>query len=278
MGSNPNVNPANMELSPMQVFANGVDLGATLKGVKVGIKTMKSNIMADQFGKSVLDRRVSGHALTVETELAEVLNKDIWKRVFASQKKVGTGPYAMYFASAIGSSDLANAVQLTLHPLSKAANDKSEDLTFYVASPDENSDPAWNADNQTALKIVWNVYLDTSVQPARLMFFGDTTIGLVAASAAAAVAGGGNTGNGTVTGVTAFSGFTKTETITMTCVTTAVNGGKFYVTGSLSGALGMATVGTPFVHPVVAFTINDGATDFAVNDSFTIATTAANYA
>jgi len=58
------------------------------------------------------------------------------------------------------------------------------------------------------------------------------------------------------------------------------NGGKFEVVGSLSGPLGLATVGTPFVAfgSQISFTINDGTTDFVVGDVFTVATTAANYA
>jgi hypothetical protein len=111
-----------------------------------------------------------------------------------------------------------------------------------------------------------------------MFFHGDPAIGLIAASAAAAVAGGGNVGNGTVTGITAYNGFTKTETITLTAVgVPAANQANFSVSGSLSGALGIATLGVGFNSNPISLTINDGATDFVIGDSFTIATTAANY-
>ena len=87
-------------------------------------------------------------------------------------------------------------------------------------------------------------------------------------TAAAPVAGAGNTGNGTVTGVAAGVGSTA-ETITLT----ALNATQFSVTGSVSGLLGTATVGTPFVSGQIGFTINAGSTAFATGDQLTVATT-----
>ena len=118
---------------------------------------------------------------------------------------------------------------------------------------------------------------DDSVQPERFFTHGDPSIGLVAASAAAAVAGA-NTGNGTVSGISVNNAYTKTETITLTCIHASTNAGIFQVSGSLSGPLGNATVGVGFSSNPIALLINDGSTDFIVGDSFTIATSAANYA
>ena len=78
--------------------------------------------------------------------------------------------------------------------------------------------------------------------------------------------------------IAAYSGFTLTETITLECVgVPAADQANFSVTGSLSGPLGIAELGIAFVSPQISFTIADGATDFVVGDTFTIATTAANY-
>jgi len=76
------------------------------------------------------------------------------------------------------------------------------------------------------------------------------------------------TGNGTLTGVAA--GPTSVpETITIA----AVDATHFTVTGSSSGVLGTATVGTPFVSGQIGFTINAGGTAFVAGDAFTVATT-----
>lgn len=76
------------------------------------------------------------------------------------------------------------------------------------------------------------------------------------------------TGNGTMTGIDTYPD-SPTETWTITCTATATDGGTFSVTGSVSGAQADATVGTPYDQGIVQFTINDGTTDFALNDEFT---------
>ncbi len=78
------------------------------------------------------------------------------------------------------------------------------------------------------------------------------------------------TGTGTITGVAAGAA-SVAETITMT----AIDATHFSVTGSASGAIGTATVGTPFSSGQIGFTINAGGTPFAAGDQFTATTTAA---
>lgn len=75
------------------------------------------------------------------------------------------------------------------------------------------------------------------------------------------------TGNGTLTGHigTATS---VVETITAT----ATSATSFTVTGSVTGALGTATVGTPFTSSKCAFTITAGGTAFVAGDVFSFNT------
>lgn len=82
------VDTNNMELTPMKVkfkgpgAATAVDLGGTLDNVVISMGYKKSDIKADQFGSTVLDRRVSGIDIKVTTSLVEIQSKDIWKVVF----------------------------------------------------------------------------------------------------------------------------------------------------------------------------------------------------
>lgn len=81
------------------------------------------------------------------------------------------------------------------------------------------------------------------------------------------------TGTGTMTGPTATDGVTQSHNWTATLVTAAANGGTFDV--AVDGVVvGQAVVGTQFIYEGLSFTINDGATDFAVGDKFSWATTA----
>ncbi len=90
-----------------------------------------------------------------------------------------------------------------------------------------------------------------------------TTAGTAAAPVFAGV------GTGTMTGVAAEAD-SAAETITVT----ALDATHFSVVGSVSGPLGTATVGTPFVSGQLGFTINAGGTAFVAGDKFTVATTA----
>ena len=173
------VTPTNMELSPMKVLfgASGsqVDLGGTLSNITISAKYMKSPLHADQFGQSVLDRRVSGVEVTVTTELAEIQDKDIWEVVFPHAEKLGTGSgsgASILFSEAIGGSDLDVAKLLTLHPLSKDLSDTSTDYNFYKAVASEESQIVYGPTEQARLKIVWNILPDTSTEPARYFKFG----------------------------------------------------------------------------------------------------------
>lgn len=77
------------------------------------------------------------------------------------------------------------------------------------------------------------------------------------------------TGNGTMTDIDTYPD-SPTETWTITCTSAATDSGTFSVTGSVSGSQAAATVGTPYDNSIVAFTINDGSTDFSVSDEFSL--------
>jgi hypothetical protein len=165
-----------MELSPMQVTFNGVDLGATLSGVVISASYKKSPLMADQSGSTVRDRRVSGIEITVKTELAQVQNKDIWKVVFPHATLVPGGTAAIDFKDAIGQGDQANAFELVLHPLSKDALDLTTDYTFYKAVASAESEITYGPEEQAKLSIVWNILPDESEVPNKFFRYGDPAV------------------------------------------------------------------------------------------------------
>ena len=82
-------------------------------------------------------------------------------------------------------------------------------------------------------------------------------------------ADGGNTGNGTCTGVTGGKG-TQVGTYSLECTAASEDAGTFKVTAPDGGALPDAEVGTAYENGQINFTLNDGSTDFAAGDIFTI--------
>lgn len=85
----------------------------------------------------------------------------------------------------------------------------------------------------------------------------------------AGTADAGNTGTGTMTLVTGGDD-TQLGTYTLTCTAAAANGGTFAVAAPNGEALPDAEVGVAYANPQLNLTINDGGTDFAVGDIFTV--------
>lgn len=173
MGTFPTVNVTNMELTPMQVKFDGIDLGGTLGNVVISAKYDKAPIKADQLGITILDYRVSGIAITVTTELTEIKNPDIWKVVFPNASLIAGPPKAIQFDTNIGDSDLAHAKTLVLHPLSDSVSGNDTDHTFFKAVASAESTITYGPTDQARLKIVWNILPDTSVSPYRFYRMGD---------------------------------------------------------------------------------------------------------
>lgn len=102
-----------------------------------------------------------------------------------------------------------------------------------------------------------------------------TLIALItAANAAVATADGGNAGNGVMGAITTASA-AITGTYVLTITEAVANGGKFELVDPLGSLVGEGSVGVAFVGGGLSFTLADGATDFAVDDVFTVAVTAA---
>lgn len=86
-----------------------------------------------------------------------------------------------------------------------------------------------------------------------------------------AIPQGSLVGNGTVTGTITKGGKCESGSYTLTCITTAANGGMFAVVAPSGAVVGFAKVGTLFVSDHISgFTINDGSTDFALGDRFAV--------
>lgn len=96
-----------------------------------------------------------------------------------------------------------------------------------------------------------------------------TVLGRITKGTAAGAAVAGNTGNGTITAAPTVGAAAKPGVYRLTCIATATNGGKFMVQDPDGIALPNAAVAAEYTTHLT-FTIADGATDFALGDSFTI--------
>lgn len=279
-----NGNVREIQVSPVRVTYNGVDLGFLVEGTEVNIETQLADIVADAHAKTVLDRVNIGMVGTVKIKIAQ-LTADKIKAAFPYSTIVTSGPSkALLFGNAVGERDLDRAAALILHPVNKAEADLSGDWKCWLAVPNGSAAITYDAENQIGIEATFNVYPDLS-KPESHQFcvYGDPTLGITAAQVGAITFVG--TGDGTVGSTSTNDSTTKTETITATCIKKVVGGGKFEVIGSISGAMGVALVGSQFYsrsanpsQSEISFKISAGLVDFEEGDAFTIPTVAASYA
>lgn len=95
-------------------------------------------------------------------------------------------------------------------------------------------------------------------------------LGVVNTGTAAATAFSGNTGNGAMGAIT-VSGPAKAGTYNLIITEPATNAGNFIVLDPNGDFVGQGDVAAAFSAGGLAFTLADGATDFAAGDGFTIA-------
>jgi hypothetical protein len=94
-------------------------------------------------------------------------------------------------------------------------------------------------------------------------------LGKITKALGTVTAGAGNTGNGTVSGVS-LGTLAATGNYVLKCIAAATNGGTFQVKAPDGKVLPPATVGTGYTSDHINFTVNDGSTDFVIGDSFSI--------
>lgn len=150
-----------------------VDLGGTLDNVVISAKYTKADIKADQFGETILDRRVKGIELNVTTALTEIRNKDRWAVAFPNITRLSTGGDAVLWETKIGEKDTDLTGFLRLHPMSENNEDQSYDFLMYEAVASSESSITYGPTEQAKLQVVWTILPDDSVVPARFFKHGD---------------------------------------------------------------------------------------------------------
>lgn len=278
--------PQSILVTSAVVKHKGVNVGL-VSGVKITVKHLTTAVQTDQTGKSTVNDFHVGDEMSVEMMFDEYTALKM-KQAYPKAALISSGGAdRITWGRAIGEDFYSEAGVLEILPTSDDENYAGRRFTFYKAAAIGDSSFEYGPDKKIQIKTVFKVYPDfTQVDGEYFGYFGDIAAGsIVHASAAAAVPGVGNVGNGTVGSILVADAYTKTETWTLTCIAAQANAGLFSVVGSVTGARGVATVGSSYVSNVVVpaqseigFLIADGATDFAVGDTFTIATTAKAYA
>jgi hypothetical protein len=277
--------PQSIFVSSAALIVDGVDVGL-ISGLKISIKELTTPVNTDQLGKMVVNHFHVGDEATGECTFDEFTAINMKKAFPQATLLTSGGASRLSFGKQVGSDYLSLAKSFKIIPTSDDTSYAGRHFYFNKGVFMGEASVEYGPDKKLVFKSKMHFYPDVT-QPSGMWigYMGDNAVGaLVPAAAGAAVPGGSNVGNGTVGSLSVNSTFTKTESWTLTCIHAVANGGLFSVVGSVSGAKGVATVGSSYVTNVITpanselgFTVADGAIDFAIGDTFAIATTAANY-
>lgn len=114
--------------------------------------------------------------------------------------------------------------------------------------------------------------------PAETTLQSGTILAIVGLAAASVAVGGSNTGDGTFTlADPSVVGGAVPGDYVVTITEAATDGGNFQVEAPSGEVIGLGSVGAAFADQI-AFTIADGATDFAVGDTWTVTVEASDIA
>ena len=166
-------NPASIMLSPCNVLYGADNLGFTIGGVQVDIKTEYVNIHVDEFGGPRDDDVIKRKILTVTCGFAE---SDI---AMISKSLASAGTYSdassLTITSGNGLSVKTTAKQLTLHPIYDTSLNYYDDIVIPLASLSGDISFAYRTDTVRVFSTKFMCYPDVD---GRLCYFGELSNGL----------------------------------------------------------------------------------------------------
>lgn len=166
----------NLRMSACTVTYGGVSLGHTKGGVIFKYAPKYSDLQADQYGETPIDKVLIGEDVTIKVSLAEpqiaVLNSIVpaGDYVGSTNERLGLGRDAGY-------STRSDSKALVLHPVDRGATDYSEDVTIYKAVSSEPVDLNYEVDKQRIFEVTFTALVDeTYASGRRLGHIGSTAV------------------------------------------------------------------------------------------------------
>lgn len=167
----------NVKLGVCSVKFNNVDLGYTKGGVEVDVSTTTKKVTVDQFGESEINEIITGRSIKVKVPLAETTLENlvaimpgatlVTDSIDPTKKRVDV-------TNGVGTSLLALAQELRLHPTDLPAGDLSEDLVINKAMTPGAMQFAYKVDDERVFNCEFTGYPDAANGNV-LYSVGDTT-------------------------------------------------------------------------------------------------------
>lgn len=169
----------NIKMGTCKILFDGTDLGFTMGGVEVTVATTTHETKIDQFGDTVANETVMGRTITITAPLVETtLDNMALLMPGATLKTDNTDPQkpkkVVSVTSGTGLSLLERAKEMILHPISKPANDTSEDLIIPLCATAGAMNFAYKYDAERVFNCEFKGYPDS--ETGVLFLYGDKSI------------------------------------------------------------------------------------------------------
>lgn len=168
-------NATNIKIGACKMLFGGRDLGHTKGGVTVNYAPEYSDIVADQFGETPVDKALLSEALTVVVPMTESQLANI-KVAIPLATEVGATDGRLTVGKNAGARLSSVAEQLVLHPLANADADATDDLVLYKAVVADEVEIAYNNEDQRVIEVTFMALVDTTkADGSWLGHIGDST-------------------------------------------------------------------------------------------------------
>lgn len=162
--------PADIIIDAATVTFGGTNLGSTKGGVTIELDSEYTDVTVDQYGTSILDKRLLGENVTVTVPLAEYTQANIGTvlpfstNVSGSRKNLGSKP---------GASLLGQADRLVIRPQSTSG---AKDIIIHEAAVEDIDTITLSPEEETLLVATFRGMLDLTRTAGDLLIqFGDST-------------------------------------------------------------------------------------------------------
>lgn len=125
-------NALQVELGPVDVSINGVDIGHQKGGAEVTYEPEYHEVTVDKYGNTPVEARLMGERLTVKVRFAEYTIDNL-KKAMPQGTFAGAANARMTLGKSAGARATDSAVQLVLHPHDKGT--REDDLVLHKAYP-----------------------------------------------------------------------------------------------------------------------------------------------
>jgi flagellar hook-associated protein 2 len=253
----------NAQSGPLTEWENEASALSTQAGLLLGINNNVTNLQTAV--EALTDPNGALSALSATSSDSSILTASAQSTAAAGTHQITVGNLAtqsLAYTDPVANGTLA-AGGLTLQV-------GSGTTTTVPIAANETLTQLASAINTANLGITANVVTDANGSRLSLLSnaSGQSSSLAVESAGAAGTPAYSGAGNGTISGLTGGPS-SVAETFTLT----AIDATHFSVTGSVSGDLGTATVGTAFSSGQIGFTIKQGSTSFQAGDTFTVSTT-----